>query len=81
MSEGKEFCAATNCGHDREHHRKKPIGVDFCWTCETGEGWGYKPYHPFIRPSSRYTEAERRAAVARVDRGKDIDWSPEAETP
>jgi hypothetical protein len=24
-----------------------------------------------------YTEAERMAAVARVDRGEDIDWSPE----
>ena len=27
-------------------------------------------------PKKSYTEAERRAAVARVDRGEDIDWNP-----
>jgi hypothetical protein len=30
-----------------------------------------------LAKSQRFTEAERRAAVARVDRGEDIDWSPE----
>jgi len=41
-------CAEENCGHLRSDHKKRENGTDYCWVCDTGDGWGYKPNHPFI---------------------------------
>jgi hypothetical protein len=40
-----------------------------------------RPPHPRpTKPAGEYTQEERLEAVARVDRGEDIDWSPEPQT-